>query len=277
MGGRAPPPIPPSDSARAHGACMAKAEGSGRPPAGPGWPAAQPPPSSSAMKEAYSSSMLAPLPPCCCGGPPKPCSAPAGGGGGRHSAPLAAVLPQLATDTTAASSSLSVPAGRGRWRGPLATRVGHASQRTIDDGELPHLLLLLLHRLVRVGVKHRLDEHLPFLHRRLVRPFDEHVHWLLVLRAEGLPVVPVAAVLDGALAPDDDLAARLPLHPLLSVAARPDDGPEKVVARVLVDRDDELPPAPLRNLWLERIHQVLPLLQELPPAPHLARVDARPG
>ena len=79
-------------------------------------------------------------------------------------------------------------------------------------------------------------------------PFNEHVHRLLVLGAERLAIMPRTAVLDRALATDHDLAARLPLHALLRVAARPDDGAEEVVARVLFDGHDELAPTPLRHL-----------------------------
>ena len=79
-------------------------------------------------------------------------------------------------------------------------------------------------------------------------PFNEHVHRLLVLGAERLAIMPRTPVLDSTLAADHHLAARLALHALLRVAARPDDGAEEVVARVLFDGHDELAPTPLRHL-----------------------------
>mmetsp|Transcript_40675 Transcript_40675/g.107505 ORF Transcript_40675/g.107505 Transcript_40675/m.107505 type:complete len:251 (+) Transcript_40675:347-1099(+) len=124
-------------------------------------------------------------------------------------------------------------------------------ERAVDDGELAHLLLLLLHRIVAVRVEHLLDHRLAPLDALLVGPLDEHVHGLVVLGPEGFAVVSPHAVLDGTFPANHDLAARLALHPLLGVAARADERAEKVVARVLVDRHHDLTPLALRRLGLE--------------------------
>mmetsp|Transcript_19537 Transcript_19537/g.46294 ORF Transcript_19537/g.46294 Transcript_19537/m.46294 type:complete len:348 (-) Transcript_19537:351-1394(-) len=141
----------------------------------------------------------------------------------------------------------------------------------VDLRKLAHLLLLLCDGVVAVRVEDSLHKRLALLDALLVGPFNEHVHRLLVLGAEWLAIMPRTPVLDSTLAADHHLAARLAFHFLLCVAARPDDGAEEVVARVLFDGHDELAPTPLRHLGLERLDQRGPLaVQLLPPEHHAA-------
>ena len=82
------------------------------------------------------------------------------------------------------------------------------------------------------------------------------------------------AVFDRTFATHDDFAARFALHALLGITSRADDRPEKIVARVLVNRHDNFAPLALPwRLWLQRIQQALPLLLECLPLAHFARVD----
>ena len=67
--------------------------------------------------------------------------------------------------------------------------------------------------------------------------------------------------------------SRLSLHSLLRIATRSDKSSEEVIPGVLVDRDDEFPPASLRRPRLERLHQFRTLCLELLAAARACRVD----
>lgn len=92
--------------------------------------------------------------------------------------------------------------------------------------QVPQLLLLEAHRLGRVeeDVLHLLSRRLHLL----VRPLDDHVHLLLVLRVPRRRPVPARP-----LPADVDVRARLLLQPLLRRPARPDQEAEEVELRVI--------------------------------------------
>lgn len=100
-------------------------------------------------------------------------------------------------------------------------------------GQVPELLLLEAHRLGRVeeDVLHLLGRRLHLL----VRPLDDHVHLLLVLRVPRRRPVPARP-----LPADVDVRARLLLQPLLRRPPRPDQQAEEVELGVVRGHEDLL-------------------------------------
>ena len=125
----------------------------------------------------------------------------------------------------------------------VAARPVRLAQRAVQLGQLAQLhpaqVVVALRHLDALP-DHVLDAVDRLLHRLRIARGDERVQ-RLVLARQRLPVLaPHLTLLYRALAADDDLGARVLLHRLQRVAARPDQQPDEVDIGVLLLRDEHL-------------------------------------
>mmetsp|Transcript_22451 Transcript_22451/g.88867 ORF Transcript_22451/g.88867 Transcript_22451/m.88867 type:complete len:233 (+) Transcript_22451:253-951(+) len=111
------------------------------------------------------------------------------------------------------------------------------TERSVELCQLPQLLPLVLVLVLLHRHEQLLHHCLGLLQRLIVVCGQQHMEGLFLVVVGSQPS---PAVLHGALASKRHLRSRLPLHLLLSDAARPKNEADEVVAGVLVHRDVEL-------------------------------------